>query len=287
VSGLSGIGLVLSDNGGAGLAVTENGSFVFPVQVATGQPYAVTVSSPPAGQTCYVRRASGTVGSAPVADIAVVCRSGLVAYYPFDEGSGTSILDATGNGNDGTTSATYVPGVSGTALEFDGTTGAVVVGNAAFTWGAANADYTVDYWVLLTATNANWMSPFHKSDVAGGDCCADWERSPAQFFQPGSKQLVAVMGTTSDGNYTPTDYPAFTMNKWTHFAEVHSGTTMLIYVNGVQAGPTATLPSETVGGQGKLYIGNDTFYAGLDGRMDEVRIYDVALSPAQVQADMN
>jgi hypothetical protein len=267
--------------------VTANGSFVFPTPVATGQPYSVTVSTPPAGQTCYVRDPVGTVDDAAITDIVVTCRSGLVAYYPFDEGRGTTIRDVTGHGNDGTTDATYVAGVSGAALQFDGTTGAVVVGNAAFTWGAANADYTVDYWVSLAATNANWMPTFHKSDVAGGNCCTDWERSPAQFFRPGSNTLVTVVGTSSDGNYNPTNFPSFTLNTWTHVAVVHSGMTMLIYVDGVQAGATADLPSATVGGQGKLYLGNDTFYAGLSGSMDEVRIYDVALSAAQVQADMH
>ncbi len=287
VSGLSGIGLVLSDNGGDSLAVTANGSYVFATPVASGQPYLVTVSTQPAGQSCYVRSAAGTVGSAPVTSIDVVCRSGLVAYYPFDEGSGTTVHDVTGNGNDGTTDASYVPGMSGTALAFNGDTSAIVIGNAAFTWGAANADYTVDYWVSLTATNANWMSPFHKSDVAGGNCCNDWERSPAQFFRPGSTQLATFVATSSDGNFNPPNYPSFTLGKWTHYAAVHSGRAMLIYIDGVQVGPAADLPSDTVGGQGKLNIGNDGYYSGLDGRMDEVRIYDVALSAAQVQADMN
>jgi len=286
VTGLSGIGLVLDDNGGDALPVATDGSFTFPTAIASGNTYTVSVASQPAGQTCYIPNPTGTIASAAVTSVNVVCRTGLVAYYPFDEGAGTTILDATGNGNDGTHDAVYVPGVSGTALQFSGTTGAIIVGNAAFTWGAANADYTVDYWVQVTAIDPkNWMSPFHKSDVGGGDCCADYERSPAQFFYPNSLDLYVVMATSSDGNYYPANYPQLTLNTWTHFAEVHSGGTMLIYVNGAQVGATASLPSATVGGQGTLYLGNDTFYDGLQGIMDEVRVYDFALTPAEIMAD--
>ncbi len=76
VSGLTGTGLVLQNNGGNNLAVNANGSFTFTTPVASGSPYNVTVLTQPSGQACTVSGGSGTVGSAPIASVAVTCSSG-------------------------------------------------------------------------------------------------------------------------------------------------------------------------------------------------------------------
>lgn len=74
VSGLAGVGLVLSLNNGAQLAtVTGNGSFAFPNPIPTGSTYAVGVSSQPLGGTCAVSNGSGVVGTANVLNIVVSC----------------------------------------------------------------------------------------------------------------------------------------------------------------------------------------------------------------------
>jgi hypothetical protein len=76
VSGLTGTGLVLQNNGGNNLAVNANGSFTFTTPVASGSPYNVTVLTQPSGQACTVSDGSGTVGSAPITSVAVTCSSG-------------------------------------------------------------------------------------------------------------------------------------------------------------------------------------------------------------------
>ncbi|HTB75116.1 MAG TPA: hypothetical protein VK762_17820 [Polyangiaceae bacterium] len=75
VSGLSGTGLVLQDNGGDNLTVTANGTFAFATPVASGAPYAVTVQTQPDGpaQTCVVASGSDTVGGANVTSVTVTC----------------------------------------------------------------------------------------------------------------------------------------------------------------------------------------------------------------------
>jgi hypothetical protein len=75
VSGLSGAGLVLEDNGGDDLAVGANGTFVFASSVASGQVYAVTVKTSPStpSQTCTVTAGSGTVGAANITSVAIAC----------------------------------------------------------------------------------------------------------------------------------------------------------------------------------------------------------------------
>jgi len=55
VTGLTGSGLVLQNNGGDNLAVTADGPFTFATAIAAGAPYSVTVQTQPSGQTCTWR----------------------------------------------------------------------------------------------------------------------------------------------------------------------------------------------------------------------------------------
>jgi trimeric autotransporter adhesin len=75
VSGLTGTGLVLRNNGGNDLAVTVNGTATFTNSVASGANYDVTVATQPAAQTCAVTNGSGTVANANVSNVAVACTS--------------------------------------------------------------------------------------------------------------------------------------------------------------------------------------------------------------------
>jgi hypothetical protein len=73
VSGLSGAGLVLQSNGRDSLSVSANGTFTFPTPLANRATYAVTVHTQPSGQICSVLNGLGTVASANVTNILIVC----------------------------------------------------------------------------------------------------------------------------------------------------------------------------------------------------------------------
>ena len=75
VSGLTGSGLVLQNNGGNDLPVPENGDFVFANRLIDGATYTVTVRTQPSGQNCVVRNSSGTIRGADAGDIEVECSS--------------------------------------------------------------------------------------------------------------------------------------------------------------------------------------------------------------------
>jgi sugar lactone lactonase YvrE len=109
IVGLNSAGLVLA-NGSDTLAVPSLGStFTLPAPVAFGGPYAVTVQTQPAGTTCSVARATGTMGSADVSDVAVVCAPNAYAL-----GGSLSGLVTTGlvlaNGTDTLAVAPYSAG---------------------------------------------------------------------------------------------------------------------------------------------------------------------------------
>src|SRR6266853_2077041 len=89
VSGLSGTGLVLRNNGGNNLAVSASGTFTFSTPIASGSPYAVTVFTSPTGpsQTGTITNGSGMVGSANVTSVTVTC----VAVAPPSQINDTGI----------------------------------------------------------------------------------------------------------------------------------------------------------------------------------------------------
>ena len=80
VTGLAGI-LLLDNNGAEKLSVSANGNFTFSTPLADGQSYNVTVSSPPANQTCIVSNGSGVVAGVDISGISVSC-STLAASLP-------------------------------------------------------------------------------------------------------------------------------------------------------------------------------------------------------------
>lgn len=72
VSGVSAAGLVLCNNAADSLRVPADGHFSFAGRVPAGSPYAVTVATQPAGQTCTVTNGTGTA-NANVGSVIVTC----------------------------------------------------------------------------------------------------------------------------------------------------------------------------------------------------------------------
>jgi len=87
VSGLNG-SLVLQNNGGDDLNILADGPFTFSTALNDSDPYAVTVLSKPADQDCVVLNGSGTISSANVTDVQVICSGG--------GGGGPSVLQNDG-----------------------------------------------------------------------------------------------------------------------------------------------------------------------------------------------
>lgn len=72
ISGLSG-SVTLQNNSGDNLTLSANGSYTFPAAVAYNSPYAVTVLTPPTGQSCSIANGSGTMGAANVGNVIITC----------------------------------------------------------------------------------------------------------------------------------------------------------------------------------------------------------------------
>ncbi len=92
VTGRSGTGLVLQDNGGSNLTIIANGTYTFPTPVQRGSNYNVKVFSQPTGpaQTCGVTNGFGTNINGNAIDIQVNCFTTTVTYTVGGTVSGLS-----------------------------------------------------------------------------------------------------------------------------------------------------------------------------------------------------
>jgi PKD repeat protein len=199
--------------------------------------------------------------------------TGLVAAYSFNAGSGTTVADGSGNGNNGTiTAATWITtGKFGNALSFNGTSARVTINDSPSLH--LSTGMTLEAWVYPTASG-KWRDVIYKiNDVYY------LESSSSQSSRPAAGGTFAnpeVFGTA-----------ALALNTWSHLAATYDGATLRLYVNGTQVdsrAQTGTIQSST----SALSIGGDSLYGQyFAGRIDEVRIYNRALSAAEIQTDMN
>jgi 6-phosphogluconolactonase (cycloisomerase 2 family) len=105
-------GLVLQNNGGPDLAISTNGSFAFPAQLATGAAYSVTIKTQPnigPLQLCAVTNGSGTVANAAVTNIAVACVSRVFKFLYVTSPNANELRGYAINALDGRLSELAVP----------------------------------------------------------------------------------------------------------------------------------------------------------------------------------
>ena len=194
--------------------------------------------------------------------------SALAAYWKFDETSGTTALDSSGNGNNGTLvgDPKWVAGKFGGALEFNGND-YVNCGN-----GPAiqlRNQMTIAFWFKVQAFSSNWEAFLAKGDGA-------YRASSAGSGKATHMGITA--GNFFDGTIIVTD------NQWHHWCGTYDGTTAKIFVDGKLDA------QRTYGGQigdsrsYNLYIGENSQAPGrfLHGLMDEVRLYNRALTDVEI-----
>jgi PKD repeat protein len=205
-----------------------------------------------------------------------VSTAGLVAAYGFDETSGTQVLDATGNGNHGTLSnATRTSQAKfGSALSFSGSNSLVTVSDSSSL--DLTSGMTLSAWVYPTSWASGWKTVILK-ERSGGLAYALDSNSDAGL--PNSTLSIGGYDRQlSAGNHLPS-------NTWTHLAATYDGTRQRLYVNGVQVGSRAQTGTLAVSAS-PLRIGGNTVWANeyFQGLIDEVRIYNRALTQAEIAA---
>jgi hypothetical protein len=232
-----------------------------------------------------------TVAYADLAD-------GLVAYWSFNAGTAK---DDSGNGNKGVIRGNprSVPGKVGLAFDFDGDDGIEIASNP-----------TLELPNALTC--AAWMYPRATKDAAGNDHAAIcWKGSKIGWADDGFNWRIATAG--DDGltwgacgggtqGYFATNGVLPNMNTWYHVALVEDGAIGTAYVNGLAltdadttggdrnrpVAPYDTLPDQPVRiGWAEGRGSGDGVPVYFDGIIDEVVVYNRALSAAEVTQLMN
>ena len=202
---------------------------------------------------------------------------GLVAAWGFNEGTGTSTGDASTNGNTGTlvNGPTWTTGKSGGALLFDGVNDRVRV-NDSNSLDLTTAA-TFEAWVYPTVAPAGWRTIMQKE--------VDAYLLSASGGGSGNKPVSAgtFNGTCCAGVDGPAALP---VNTWTHVAATYDGSQLRLYLNGALVASTAVTGSYQVNGN-PLWIGGNAVYGEhFQGKLDELRIYNRALTQAEIQQDM-
>ena len=199
----------------------------------------------------------------------------LVAAYGFNEGTGTTVTDSSGNGNNGTiTNATWTTsGKYGDALVFNGTNARVNINDSASLH--LTTEMTLEAWVNPSTVNSNWRDVIYKGDDNYWlEATSTSGSKPAAGATLGSSD-VYTLGTA-----------ALKTNTWAFLTETYNGSTLALYVNGTQVSSlahTGNIATST----NPLQIGGDSIYGQyFKGTIDEVRVYNGALTAAQIQSDM-
>jgi hypothetical protein len=199
--------------------------------------------------------------------------AGMLGWWKMDDGSGTTVLDSSGFGNDGSIvnmPSNWVAGQVDGALEFDGDDGAVTgIGNCPagnFTIACWAQDTGGNGWkVLYSAQQEIWLG------VDSGPNAAIW------------------MDVGGNGRGVNTAAGTWDQNTWHHVAGTWDGTDARIYIDGAEM-PVSTYgaPRDPTARAGVLGAwSSDTDDENWFGMMDDVLLYDSALTAGEIADQAN
>ena len=205
----------------------------------------------------------------------------LKGYWSFNgqDLSGTTAYDRSGSGNTGTLTSgpTITEGKIGQALQFDGTNDLVVVTNESSY--RFSSDFSLSTWVKVPTTLAGYEAVIGKYAVTP----SGWD------FGIGSngKARMSLRGT-STLDVSSGAGPDLRDNQWHHVVTVNTPTSIETYVDGIlQNTMTGTWTATT--NTDSLYIGNrdSNGTTTFSGMIDEVRVYNRALTESEIKALYN
>lgn len=230
------------------------------------------------------RSGSDTLDSGPYPFTFSGLNRKLAGYWPLDEAKGRTVYDLSGNENNGTCLNGYdrTGGVAEGAVHF------LPGGYARMAYGLTGLRFPFSFSVWMYKEDDSTRSIMATEDVSG------------QYFGAWMGVNAAGQVTVNIGNggspgpdarKSKVSAATVALNAWTHLAAVFSSATdMAVYINGTEAGGTysGTAVNMAHGATGKVQLGYQasavTPLLYYKGSLDEVRVYDTALTQAQVTA---
>lgn len=192
---------------------------------------------------------------------------GAIAHWRLDDGAGGSAADASGNNVTGTVNnASWVPGLTGSALDFNGTSSSVTTGQSLLSNRSA---FTIAGWVYPRSTG-NRIGLFGQNNAV-----------EFGFISTGNVQIWTPGGGSVT---TPWPHP---MAEWHHLAAVGDGSTLSIWIDGAQVASAASATSDYGSSGDGFNLGGDGIYDAdgnwFDGILDDVRVYATALDQTALE----
>jgi Concanavalin A-like lectin/glucanases superfamily/Chitobiase/beta-hexosaminidase C-terminal domain/Family of unknown function (DUF6298)/Putative collagen-binding domain of a collagenase len=217
-------------------------------------------------------------------DTSAVTPLGLVAAYGFNESTGTTIADYSGNGNNGklTNGPVFVAGKNGNALSFDGVNDYVVVPNSS-SLDISGTQIAFSLWVNIVNANTDYVI-FGKPWVENS-MNYPYHQYALEFDGNGAKTFDFYFADTTGTLRGPFSMPA-PLGVWTHVAYTYDGAVVRGYLNGTEQ--LAVSATQAVQARGTNFlIGVDgSLRQPFKGLVDDLRIYNRTLTQAEIQQDM-
>jgi hypothetical protein len=208
---------------------------------------------------------------------------GMVSYWEFDEGSGTAASDSSGNGNTGTLmhGPQWVSGIKETALYFDGVDDYVSVPDSPTLRASGNA-ITVELWFKPTVMLDSGTPALEIIDK-GNEYTFIMNLGPFQPTPNGKIGFLIVLEGPS-WQWVETTTNQWNAETWYHLTGTYDGNYLKIYVNGeLQSSQplSGNLHCESYPlAIGSYTLGGQWLFTGV---IDEVAIYNIALTPEEIQ----
>ncbi|MBP8606419.1 MAG: hypothetical protein KBI46_11360, partial [Phycisphaerae bacterium] len=239
------------------------------LSVSAGGLLSGTPGSTDAGKNTFIVRAADPFGACTDTQLIIYVHGLAAAHYPFEGNA----LDQSGGGWNGTASGgpAYTSGFFGQAIDLDGIDDYVVLPAGII----RTADFTVAAWVCWDG-GGSWQRIFDFGN----------NTTRYMFLTPSSPSGTLRFAVTAAGNGREerVETAALTPGAWTHVAVSRSGQTLALYVNGTRraVNPVSTVsPADFAPAYN--YIGKSQWPDPLfNGRIDDFRIYNYALSPAEI-----
>ena len=206
--------------------------------------------------------------------------NGLVAYYPFNGNAN----DASGNNNNGTA----LGGVTNSTDRFGNA-------NSAYYFSSANCETRIDVQVNTASiqtglTISIWV-------MKAGDGCDGprllefWPGSDgpglAQWGWDNSTTLIGIGSITSSGFYCFYGLPVKPLNQWTNLIYTNDGVTGKFYQDGVLSGTIASTGNPILAGNAAFGRMNHPAYDAFNGKLDDIGIWNRALTQSEITAIYN
>ena len=204
-----------------------------------------------------------------------------VAAFSFSEGGGATTIDNSGSGHNATlvNGPTWTTGKYGNGISFDGIDDYVSVANPS-TLNFGTSDFTIAAWVKRQATGA-------EHNILSKTASGAWVSGGKEFYISGSDNTLGFgcFGIGPDVHSTGT----ITDDGLWHYVTVtftDSSNTVRLYIDGVLSGNgTLNLPADV--GSHAIRIGSNPGGTFFRGALDEVRVFNRALSQSEIQNVMN